>query len=146
MKILLAERFALTLNNAENKDILGSFISGIESESSTALFDYSSGTSYTKTSQFKFYQKILDFTNKYPIYSQHIAGTIDSTDYWIEEFKNTQGKKAWLAFCPLRFSTIATSNSKGTTATATNKEINCPQTAIINSKEVTITEEPIFVE
>ncbi len=144
--VLLAERYVLSMSNSQSDNIIGSFISGIESSSNTALFSYSSGQSYTTTSQFNFYNKLLQFNKNYPLYSQHIAGSVNSDGYWIDEFKNSAGKKAWLAFCPVTFSTVEIMNDKGLSAAATNKQITCPQTASINGEERTIGNEPLFIE
>ena len=101
VEILLAERFVLALSNKDN-NLIGSMISAVESECNGALFNYNEvQQNYIITNKFDFYKKILNYTREYPIYSKHIAGTVNLQNYWIEEYKNKDEKKTWLAFCPL---------------------------------------------
>ena len=125
--ILLTERFVLTLSNSEDENIIGSMISDVEGSDKTALFDYDEKTgNYAKTNKFYFYKKLLEFIRKYPIHSKHIAGEVDSEYYWVEEFKDEDGKKMWMTFCPFLFWTEAESPEKPA-AIAVKKSITCPQ-------------------
>lgn len=137
ISILLMERFILTLDNSKNKNIIGSMVSDIEGSDKTALFDYNETTGdYAKTSKFYFYKKLLEFIREYPIHSKHIAGEVDSEHYWIEEFKNSEGGKMWMAFCPFLFWTEAESPEKPATIAA-KKSIICPQQVTFDVGNIT---------
>ncbi|MBU4446174.1 hypothetical protein KJ656_14030, partial [bacterium] len=130
--ILLAERFVLALSNKHN-NVIGSMISGIESEFNRALFDYDHyDMSYSTTNKFGFYKKILSYTREYPIHSKHIAGAVNSQDYWIEEFKNKTEQKMWLAFCPVLIDADVHVYPDHSSAIATNKKITYPQNVELN--------------
>ncbi|MBU4070143.1 MAG: hypothetical protein KJ646_04130 [Nanoarchaeota archaeon] len=110
-KILLAERYVTTLSQSKDNQVIGSMISSIESDSSTALFQYNKETTeYSTTEKFEFYKKLLDFFEIYPLYSKHISGSINSNNVWVEEFKNSEGDNAWVAFCPFLFKAEAQSD------------------------------------
>jgi hypothetical protein len=130
--ILLAERFVFTLSN-KNNNVIGSMISGIESDYNNALFNYNENQeSYFTYNKFDFYKKILSYTEKYPIYSKHIAGDVDSLDYWIEEFENDDEQKMWLAFCPLLIDADVEVFQDHTSAIAKDKDITYPQYVELN--------------
>jgi hypothetical protein len=135
--ILLMERFVLTLSEKKDKNLIGSMISGIEADSETALFDYNENTNtYTKTNKFYFYKKLLEFIDKYPVYSKHVSGEVGSENYWVEEFKDNDGNKMWMAFCPFLFEAESESSEKPS-AIAVEKIITCPQEATINVDNAT---------
>lgn len=145
-KILLAERYVTTLSQSKDNQVIGSMISSIESDSSTALFQYNKETTeYSTTEKFEFYKKLLDFFEIYPLYSKHISGSINSNNVWVEEFKNSEGDNAWVAFCPFLFKAEAQSDEIRK-AIAYEKSINCPQDTVINGKLVKVELEPMFIE
>lgn len=125
--VMLIERFVLTLSSSKDKNIIGSMISDIESQGNTALFRYDIETgSYSITEMFKGYKILLGFLKDYPDYSSHLSGKIDSTDYWVEEFKNRDGRRLWIAFCPFLFRAEAESPQR-LRAVAVDKAIDYPQ-------------------
>jgi len=109
--ILLAERLALASSKSRESRIIGLFSSGIHSQSAKKA---------------EYYKMLLEFARKYPNYSKHIAGEINSEHYWVEEFKDENGKKMWLAFNPLLFRAEAES-PENLRAIATGKSIASPQ-------------------
>jgi hypothetical protein len=136
VEILLAERFVLALSNKDN-NLIGSFVSGIESEYNGALFNYYEGQqNYITTNKFDFYKKVLDYTREYPIYSKHIAGTANLQNYWIEEFKNKDEQKIWLAFCPVLMDIGVQVFPDHFLPVVTNIMIDCPQAVELDVDDV----------
>ncbi len=109
--ILLAERLSLASGKSKENKIIGLFASGINPKSAEKTENY---------------ELLLKFARKYPNYSRRIAGSVDSENYWIEEFKDAKGKKMWLAFNPLLFWAEAES-AEMPRAIATKKSITSPQ-------------------
>jgi uncharacterized protein YegL len=128
----LAQKYSL----AYEKGVTGSFVSGIKGNLETNLFSYNNGD-YEVTRRFQFYKELLDFTDDYPIYNQRLHGEADSSDYWLEEFQNSNGQKAWLGFCPVSFETSTSQDGK---AIVKSKTSDCPQQVTLNIPyDVTIT-------
>lgn len=125
-QILLAERTILFLENGKKNNIIAAMTSNSEA-AVTGLFsaDKKSGA-LKKTELFDFYKTLLNFLEKYPIYSERVSGAVDAEQYWISEFKNTSGKKMWIGFCPFLFWAEA-ENSDRLAAVAVKKAITCPQ-------------------
>ena len=99
--ILLMERLVLTFMNKKNKNIIGSMISELAGKKNRAIFDYNERTGEsTIYKKFYFYKKLIEFIRKYPYHSKHIAGEANSEHYWVEEFKDKDGHKMWMAFFP----------------------------------------------
>ncbi|MBI2530524.1 MAG: hypothetical protein HYW05_05285 [Candidatus Diapherotrites archaeon] len=114
--ILLAERLALASGKSGESRIIGLFASGIHSQSAKKA---------------GYYKMLLEFAREYPNYSKHIAGEINSEHYWIEEFKDENGKRMWLAFNPLLFWAEAES-PENLRAIATGKSIASPQEMVLD--------------
>jgi hypothetical protein len=137
--ILLMERFVLSLSNKENNGVIGLMLGEVMSSYNRGLCNYNEGLDqFEKTNKFYFYQILLKFIRKYNYHSKHIAGELNSSDHWIEEFKDNSGNNMWMAFCPFLFEagTIYSENKKGLSAIATNKIIHSPQTVILDVGDI----------
>lgn len=145
--MLLIERFVLGLSNRERNNIMGLMTSGSQNPT-TGFFALQSvrknknekthdqtTSGYTQTNHFEFYNQLLEFLRKYPYYSRRITGEINSTNYWVEEFKDKDGKRMWLAFCPLLFKAVGETSGGRVRAVATEKLMVCPQQVILSVDE-----------
>lgn len=130
--------FIMAKVNAEKNRVMGKFISnGIMSSNANALINEKTGQ---RTNQFEVVRQIITFLSEYPLHSRHIAGEINSEHYWVEEFKNRDGKKSWVAFCPLLYETKDGLRPKD--LEIVKKVHKYPQTVTLNvgsSKSVKIT-------
>ena len=142
--ILLAERFVLTLSESKERNIIGLMTSNIKSTESlknTGLFFFDSTTEdYETTKQFNFYKNLLNFFKKYPYYSKRIAGNFNSTNYWVEEFSDANGKKAWIAFTPFLFwaetQPIIKQGKQISAPSAIKKSATSPQEIILDMETI----------
>lgn len=142
--ILLAERFVLTLSESKEKNIIGLIVSNVkstESSKNTGLFFFNSITgAYETTKQFNFYKNLLNFFKKYPYYSKRIMGNFDSTNYWVEEFSDAYGKKAWVAFTPFLFlaetQPIIKQGKQISAPSAIKKSVTSPQEIILDMRTI----------
>lgn len=125
--ILLAEKFVLALQNSEEAKVIGTMISGIDSVRNTALFNYDKNKgAYSLGPAFEFYKQLLMFLRQYPFYSKHIAGQVNSDNYWVEEFKDSNENRMWIIFAPFLF--IAEPENPTTPrAVVTEESIKYPQ-------------------
>ncbi|MBN2373243.1 cellulase family glycosylhydrolase [bacterium] len=95
--------FVMARSNADKNRVIGRIISnGLISNKKIALMNE---RTKDKTSQFTVLRNLIRSLNEYPVYSGRVAGDINSEGYWVEEFKNSVGKRMWIAFCPLLYET-----------------------------------------
>lgn len=94
------EGYVLTLSKAGEANIMGKIITYAKGNSSIALVG--SSDNY-KRNQYYMVKHLIYLFRKYPIYSGHISGNINSGTCWVEEFRNSSGGKMWTLFDPILY-------------------------------------------
>ncbi len=100
--VLWVEGYMQALSSSSSNNVMGKIITGIRTKGAMGLIDSSSNT---KRNQYYLVKYLLSLLKEYPVYSKHIAGSVNSEHYWVEEFENKQGGKMWVAFNPLLYET-----------------------------------------
>lgn len=124
--VLFVESYVFTMMNSEKQNIIGKVISGVRTgiNQNIGLVDAVSGR---KRAQYYVIKEMISLLKRYPIYSKHIAGEINSDAFWIEEFMNKNGKKLWIAFNPIIYNT-----DDELLPTIVNKTMKYPQRVRLN--------------
>mgnify|MGYP001563235116 CR=1 FL=1 len=161
------ESYAQTLSSAKKYNVIGKLITGIRTKGNNMGLINSSDNQ--DRNQYYFVKYLIDFLEEYPIYSQHISGNINSSDYWVEEFKNKKGDRMWVVFNPLLFETtddarmpVITSKTLKFSQQATinietvsnvkiskmnNDQVQTETSSVKNGKiTITLGDKPVFVE
>lgn len=127
---LVTESYVFTLINAKKHNVIGKTISGVRtgSNQTIGLVDAVSGN---KRPQYYTVKNLIALFKKYPIYSRHVAGEINSDDFWIEEFTNSAGRKLWIAFNPITYTT-----DDELLPSITSKAMKYPQSVKLNVGKV----------
>jgi hypothetical protein len=96
------EAYVLTLSKAGETNIMGKIITYARGNSQMALVDRRNNQ---MRNHYYLVKHCINLFKKYPVYSKHIAGTVNSDSYWVEEFKNSSGYKMWVVFSPFLYET-----------------------------------------
>ena len=119
------ESYMQAVSNSKINNVTGKIITGIRTDGSMGLIN---NVTNEKRNQYYFVKYLLALLNKYPVYSGHIGGKINSEDYWIEEFRDATGSKMWAAFNPLLYATIDDTLMPA----ITSKTIKSPQQVVVS--------------
>jgi len=99
---LWAERFMRVLASSNTSNVTGHVFSGVWGSGSETLIDSTTGN---KRKQYYVVKRLIDSLRRFPIYSRKIAGAANDGGYWIDEFKDAQGKRIWICLNPILYQT-----------------------------------------
>lgn len=100
--VLWVEGFLRVLASSNASNVTGHVFSGAWGiDSSVTLED---ATGY-KRKQYYVVKLLLESLRRFPIYSRKIAGAANDGGFWIEEFKDAQGKRLWVCLNPILYQT-----------------------------------------
>lgn len=131
--VLFLESYVHALSNEKKNKIIGKIISGIKSRPQTTMGLINKRDNRIRP-QYYFVKYLVNLLQKYSIYSQRLAGEINSEDYWVEEFKNDHGKRMWIVFAPLNYETKESTNLQ---PAIFKKKMKYPQTFRFQSDTLT---------
>ncbi|MBI3377972.1 MAG: cellulase family glycosylhydrolase [Nitrospirae bacterium] len=121
--ILWVEGYVMAFSNASKNNVTGKIITGISRTAKIGLIDSKTGA---KRKQYYVVKNLIALFKKYPVHSRHLFGEINQSGYWLEEFKNTNGKKMWVAFNPFLYET-----ADDVMPAITNKTLKSPQNVVV---------------
>lgn len=118
--VLWVESYIHTLSNSQKFNIGAKIITGVRTQGTAGLIDDRTGT---KRKQYYAVKRLVALLKEYPIYSRSLSGKVNSSNPWIEEFKNKKGHRAWIALNPLLYDTTDEMHMPA----VTSKKIVAPQ-------------------
>ncbi|MDL1967025.1 MAG: cellulase family glycosylhydrolase [Deltaproteobacteria bacterium] len=130
--VLILESYVHALSNLKKNNIMGKILSGIKTNSGSTAGLIDKRKSIIRR-HYYFAKYLIQLLKRYPIYSGHRAGIVNSENYWIEEFRNKNGEKMWIAFAPLNYETIITENLQ---PAVLKKKMKYPQKLVLNVGDV----------
>ncbi len=100
--VLWVEGFLRVLASSNASNVTGHVFSGAWGKDSSVTLEDATGY---KRKQYSVVKLLLESLRRFPVYSRKIAGAVNEGGYWIEEFKDAQGKRMWVCLNPVLYQT-----------------------------------------